>query len=87
MLANFGQSRTGALIVPPGRDPIERHVSGGIDLGGRVSESFLRSLFDPHSPGTSRRGARNADPALTARLCSSITGGWSSPRSEIPRRW
>lgn len=41
----------GGLIVLPGRDPIERHVEGGIVLGGRVSEPILLSIFDPHSPG------------------------------------
>jgi hypothetical protein len=42
---------TGALIVLPGREPIERHVAGGVDLDGRLSEPLLLSLFDPHSPG------------------------------------
>lgn len=43
--------RTGALIVLPGREPIERHVAGGIPLEGQLSEPLLLSLFDPHSPG------------------------------------
>jgi hypothetical protein len=43
--------RTGALIVLPGREPIERHVAGGIPLDGRISEPLLLSLFDPSSPG------------------------------------
>jgi uncharacterized protein (TIGR00159 family) len=43
--------RTGALIVIPGREPIERHVAGGIPLEARISEPLLLSLFDPHSPG------------------------------------
>jgi len=43
--------RTGALIVIPGREPLERHVAGGIDLDGKLSEPLLLSLFDPHSPG------------------------------------
>ncbi|MEX2207762.1 MAG: diadenylate cyclase [Myxococcota bacterium] len=41
----------GGLIVLPGRDPIDRHVEGGITLGGRLSEPILLSIFDPHSPG------------------------------------
>jgi uncharacterized protein (TIGR00159 family) len=43
--------RTGALIVLPGREPLERHVAGGIELDGRLSEPLLLSLFDKHSPG------------------------------------
>ena len=43
--------RTGALFVIPGREPLDRHVAGGIALGGLVSEPLLLSLFDPHSPG------------------------------------
>lgn len=43
--------RSGALIVLSGREPIERHVEGGIVLDGRVSEPLLVSIFDVHSPG------------------------------------
>jgi len=43
--------RTGALLVLPGREPLERHLDGGIPLEGRVSEPLLLSLFDPGSPG------------------------------------
>lgn len=44
-------TRTGAIFVIPGREPLDRHVAGGIPLGGLVSEPLLLSLFDPHSPG------------------------------------
>jgi uncharacterized protein (TIGR00159 family) len=43
--------KVGALLVIPGREPLDRHVAGGIPLGGLVSEPLLLSLFDPHSPG------------------------------------
>lgn len=43
--------RCGALLVIPGREPLDRHVAGGVPLGGFVSEPLLLSLFDPHSPG------------------------------------
>ena len=41
----------GALFVIPGREPLDRHVAGGIALSGLLSEPLLLSLFDPHSPG------------------------------------
>jgi uncharacterized protein (TIGR00159 family) len=44
-------ARRGALIVLPGQEPIDRHVEGGIALGGIVSEPLLLSLFDPNSAG------------------------------------
>lgn len=50
-VARLAAQRIGALIVVPGREPLERHVEGGIVLNGRVSEPLLLSLFDPGSPG------------------------------------
>jgi len=50
-LADMAHDRVGALVVIPGRQPIDRHVRGGIELGGRVSYPLVRSLFDTHSPG------------------------------------
>lgn len=50
-IADLAAARRGALIVLPGREPIERHIEGGIVLGGLVSEPLLLSLFDPHSVG------------------------------------
>jgi diadenylate cyclase len=49
--AKLAATRRGALLVLPGRDPVERHLQGGIPLEGRLSEPLLLSLFDPHSPG------------------------------------
>ncbi len=43
--------RHGALLVLCGRDPLERHTSGGVPLDALLSEPLLLSLFDPHSPG------------------------------------
>jgi DNA integrity scanning protein DisA with diadenylate cyclase activity len=45
------KDRRGALIVIPGRDPIDRHIQGGLPLDGVMSEALLHSLFDPNSPG------------------------------------
>jgi len=48
---NLAKKRIGALIVLQGIDPLERHINGGTNLDGIVSESLLDSLFDPHSIG------------------------------------
>jgi uncharacterized protein (TIGR00159 family) len=47
----LARARVGALIVIPGRESIERHTEGGIEIDARLSEPLLLSLFDPHSPG------------------------------------
>ncbi len=49
--ADLAKKRIGALIVLQGTDPLDRHIHGGKDLDGIVSESLLESLFDPHSIG------------------------------------
>jgi uncharacterized protein (TIGR00159 family) len=49
--ADLARDHTGALIVIKGKDPLERHITGGILLDGRVSEPLLKSLFERHSPG------------------------------------
>jgi uncharacterized protein (TIGR00159 family) len=50
-LADFARDRIGALVVLPGRQPIYRHIHGGIELDGHLSFPLLKSIFDPHSPG------------------------------------
>jgi len=50
-LADFAKEKIGALIVLPGTQPIERHINGGIELGGKLSEPLLKSIFDPNSAG------------------------------------
>jgi diadenylate cyclase len=50
-LSELARERVGALVILPGTQPIERHVRGGIELGGKLSVPLVRSIFDPHSPG------------------------------------
>jgi len=50
-VADLAKDKIGALIVVEGKDPIARHLMGGIELGGKISEPILKSIFDPHSPG------------------------------------
>lgn len=50
-VAELVRNKIGALVVIRGRDPLERHVNGGINLDAKPSVPLLRSIFDPHSPG------------------------------------
>jgi len=50
-IAQLAADRTGALIVLPGREPLDRHIEGGTRLDAELSEPLLLSLFDDHSPG------------------------------------
>jgi diadenylate cyclase len=50
-LADLSDQRIGALLVLRGRDLLVRHLDGGETLHGEVSESVLKSVFDPHSIG------------------------------------
>lgn len=43
--------KIGALIILKGNDALDRHMDGGIELDGKLSESLLKSIFDPHSEG------------------------------------
>jgi len=50
-VANLARNRVGALIVIQGDDPLDRHLSGGTQLNGLLSQPLLESIFDPHSIG------------------------------------
>ncbi len=50
-LGELAAERNGALIVLRGRDPIERHITEGFLLDGKISVALLKSIFDPHSEG------------------------------------
>lgn len=47
----MARHKTGALIVLPGREPLDRLTEGGHVLDGTISEPLLLSIFDDHSPG------------------------------------
>lgn len=51
VLSTLASEKIGALVVLKGREPLERHIQGGVPLYGRMSQPLLYSLFDPHSPG------------------------------------
>jgi uncharacterized protein (TIGR00159 family) len=50
-IASLAEQRRGALIVIPGREPVDSHIEGGLVLDARLTQPLLLSLFDPHSPG------------------------------------
>jgi diadenylate cyclase len=50
-ISDFANNRVGALIVLPGRDIMDLHLEGGVELNGDLSEPLLKSIFDPHSIG------------------------------------
>ena len=51
-LRQLAEKRRGALVVLPGREPIERHfLQHGVPVDAEISEELLDSLFDPGSAG------------------------------------
>ncbi|MHC4192223.1 MAG: diadenylate cyclase [Planctomycetota bacterium] len=49
--SDLAQQRIGALMVIEGDDNIGLLMAGGIVLNGMLSESVIKSIFDPHSQG------------------------------------
>ena len=49
--ADLARKKIGALIVIQGDDPLDRHLIGGNNLDGLISQPLLESIFDPHSIG------------------------------------
>jgi diadenylate cyclase len=69
-VADLAKEHVGALIVIRGNDPLERHITGGIPLDGKVSAPLLKSIFDPHSPG--HDGAVMVDQDSIARFAAHL---------------
>ena len=49
--ADLARKKVGALIALQGHDPLDRHLTGGSNLDGILSQPLLESIFDPHSIG------------------------------------
>jgi len=49
-LCNLARDRIGALVAIKGRESIDRHLSGGISVNGRISVPLLYSIFHPKTP-------------------------------------
>ncbi len=50
-LAKLAEQRRGAILVFPGKEPIEEWLSGGYPLDARPSIPLIMSIFDPNSTG------------------------------------
>lgn len=50
-LWQLAQKKQGALIVYPGKEPVEEKLSGGYQLTADASVPLIMSIFDPNSPG------------------------------------
>ena len=50
-LFKLAAQRRGAIVVFPGKEPIQEWLSGGFKLDARPSVPLIMSIFDPNSPG------------------------------------
>jgi len=50
-LWKMAQQRRGAIVVFPGKEPVEEWLSGGYKLDAKPSSPLIMSIFDPNSPG------------------------------------
>ncbi|QDU97965.1 diadenylate cyclase [Lignipirellula cremea] len=50
-LSTLAEKRIGALVVIPGRLPLDGHTRGGIAVDAQFSEALLQSIFNSASPG------------------------------------
>lgn len=47
----MSRQRTGALIVFPGSQPLDRHLRGGVPVDAAISQALILSIFHAESPG------------------------------------
>lgn len=47
----LAKKKIGALLAVQGKEPLDRHVRGGVAVDARISKALLDSIFDPHSMG------------------------------------
>lgn len=50
-VVDLAEKHIGALLVFPGRQPLDRHLHGGVEVDAQISEPLLKSIFHPKSPG------------------------------------
>ena len=50
-LLKLAQQRRGAIVVFPGKEPVQEWLSGGFILDAKPSFPLMMSIFDPNSPG------------------------------------
>ena len=62
--------KMGALIAVKGREPLDTHIHGGIDLGGRITQPLLLGIFHPETPG--HDGAVIVDGDRVARVAAHL---------------
>ncbi len=51
MSMRLAKTRTGAILVLAGREPLDAHLSSGIPVSGQLSTELVLSIFQPESPG------------------------------------
>ena len=69
-VATMAHQKTGALIVLRGREPLERHLTGGVVLNGKLSEPLIYSIFDASSAG--HDGAMIYEDGLVTRFAAHL---------------
>ncbi len=63
----LASNHTGALIVVQGRESLEMHLRGGIEISAPINVVLMQSIFDAHSPG--HDGAVIIHREMILRMC------------------